>query len=184
MDESQIAQADWDKKFAEKPYERAPGRLAEPNTVGLPPPDPVTETIRMRFLQRQRVGWTRYGIGLGRADFTMDNWLQHFEEELMDALQYCVRIRMTIDKTLKVEGPSDPIKVEDETPMQEIARLNREIAERQARMMQIVGGDPLIGVHVPTDGRVVFRHPSCMFNACPTRSQCESNQSCSNPRGE
>src|SRR5688572_16563994 len=59
-----------ERRLNEAGYTRAPGRLKEPNTVGTPPPDPVTETIRTRFLMRQRVGWTRYGIGLGREDFT------------------------------------------------------------------------------------------------------------------
>lgn len=123
-------------------YQRAPGRLAESNTVGMPPPDPVTETIRTRFLMRQRVGWTRYGIGLGREDFTMDNWLQHLEEELMDALQYTVRLRMTLNGSLKISGSREDIKVEQELPAQEIGRLTQEIADKQARILQLVGVDP------------------------------------------
>jgi len=158
-------------------YTRAPGRLAQPNTVGTPPPDPVTETIRTRFLARQRVGWTRYGIGLGREDFTMDNWLQHLEEELMDALQYTVRLRMTRDGSLKVQGSSEDVKITQELPAQEIARLTREISERQARVMRLVGGDPTKGVRVPV-APVVYSHPTCIFHYCPSRQECEPRNTC------
>lgn len=161
-------------------YERAPGHIDKP-PEGLPPPDPVTEAIRTRFLSRQRVGWTKYGIGLGRDDFTMDNWLQHLEEELMDALQYTVRLRMTLDGSLKVKGSAEDVKVEQELPAQEIARLTYEIADRQSRIMRLVGGDPR--VEVPTEP-VVFHHPSCMFNICPMRSRCEREQQCLQPREE
>lgn len=123
-------------------YERAPGRLALPAVGTPPPPDPVTETIRQRFLQRQRIGFTRYGIGLGRADFTMDNWLQHLEEELMDALQYVVRLRMTIDGSLPIVGSREDVKVDMEHPNEEIARLTEEMARAQSCILQLVGFDP------------------------------------------
>jgi len=38
---------------------------------------------------------------------------------------------------------------EDETPAQEIARLQREIGERQARLSFLVLGDPIYGVVFP-----------------------------------
>jgi hypothetical protein len=104
-------------------YERAPGHispLAAP--YGDPPPDPVTETIRIELLQRQRFGWTKYGIGLGRADFTMKDWLKHLYEELLDAAQYSKRLMMTIDGILPITGPKDQVEIKDETPNQEIAR--------------------------------------------------------------
>jgi hypothetical protein len=172
-----------ERRLNEAGYTRAPGRLAKPNTEGTPPPDPVTETIRARFLVRQRVGWTRYGIGLGRDDFTMDNWLQHLEEELMDALQYVVRLRMSLDGTLKINGEAKDIKIEQELPAQEIARLTREISERQARVFRLVGGDPTKGVHVPVQP-VVYGHASCIFNYCPNRALCEPEQTCVHPRDE
>lgn len=125
-------------------YDRAPGHIQWNPEGTTPPPDPVTEYIRQKMLQRQRIGWTKYGVGLGRDDFTMDNWLQHLEEELMDAIQYVVRLRMTLNGSLKVQGPSDDIKVEQELPAQEIARLTRDIGDKQARILQLVGVDPRI----------------------------------------
>ncbi len=166
-----------------KEYQQAPGTLAKPNTEGIPPPDPVTEAIRVRFLQRQRVGWTKYGIGLGRDDFTMDNWLQHLEEELMDALQYTVRLRMTLDGSLKITGSADDIKVEQELPAQEIARLTHEIGDRQARIMRLVGGDIRQRVEVPTEP-VVYSHPNCIFKYCPDRGRCEPESTCISKIGE
>lgn len=138
-------------KFPKSNPDRAPGHIKWDPEGTTPPPDPVTEYIRTKMLQRQRVGWTKYGIGLGREDFTMDNWLQHLEEELMDAIQYTVRLRMTLSGALKVQGDAADVRVEQELPAQEIARLTQEISDRYARVMRLVGGDPRQRVTVPTE---------------------------------
>lgn len=166
-------------------YERAPGRINW-NPEGVPPPDPVTEAIRADMLQRQRTGWTRYGIGLGRADFSMRDWLHHMYEELLDGAQYCKRLMMTIDGTLPVAGEAGNIEIKTELPAQEIARLTHEIATRQARIIRLVGGDPLKGVHVPTEpvlSKAVYSHEECTFKYCPTRNICEAEKTCVHRRG-
>lgn len=165
------------------PYQRAPGRINW-NPEGVPPPDPVTEAIRADMLQRQRIGWTRYGIGLGRADFTMRDWLHHLYEELLDAAQYTKRLMMTLDGTLPVEGDRENIEIKTELPAQEIARLTREIGLKQARIMQLVGGDPLKGVGIentPPLSKAVYSSPICIFKYCPDRNQCEPSGTCVHP---
>lgn len=131
-----------EQRLNEAGYTRAPGHKQWDPEGTRPPPDPVTESLRADLLQRQRVGWTKYGVGLGRSDFTMLDWLHHLEEELMDALQYTRRLRMTLKGELVVQGPAENVKIENELPAQEIARLNTEIAERHSRIMQLVGFDP------------------------------------------
>lgn len=164
-------------------YQRAPGHVQWNPEGTTPPPDPVTESLRADLLQRQRVGWTKYGIGLGRADFTMLDWLHHLEEELMDALQYTRRLRMTLKGELKVVGPVENVIIKDELPAQEINRLTQEIAIRQSRILRLVGGDPTKGVHVPTQP-VVYSHEACIFAYCPARKICEAEKTCVHQRGE
>lgn len=121
------------------PVERAPGHIKWNPEGTTPPPDPVTESIRQELLQRQRVGWAKYGIGLGRPDFTLDDWLHHLEEELMDSLQYVRRVRMTLNKQLPVVGPAEDVHIETELPAQEIARLSDQILAAHKRIRQLVG---------------------------------------------
>jgi hypothetical protein len=102
-------------------YKRAPGHIDKP-PEGSPPPDPVTERIRVDLLQRQQVGWRKYGIGLGRGDFTLRDWAQHVYEESLDAAQYAMRIMMTIDGTLPIVGPNN-VETNIETPEQETRRI-------------------------------------------------------------
>lgn len=166
-------------------YVRAPGRIQWNPEGSTPPPDPVTEAIRADMLQRQRTGWTRYGIGLGRGDFTMRDWLHHLYEELLDAAQYTKRLMMTIDGTLPVVGERENIEIKTELPAQEIARLTREIGERQARVLLLVGGDPLKGVGLenkePVLSKAVYASPICIFKYCPNRNECEPSGTCLHP---
>lgn len=83
----------------EREYKRAPGHVDEPG-AGEPPPDPVTESIRAELLARQRVGWRKYSVGLGRPDFSVKEWVHHLYEELLDAAQYSKRLMMTLDGSL------------------------------------------------------------------------------------
>lgn len=166
-------------------YQRAPGRVQWNPEGSVPPPDPVTEAIRSDMLQRQRTGWTRYGIGLGRSDFTMRDWLHHMYEELLDGAQYCKRLMMTIDGTLPIAGDAENIEIKNELPAQEIARLTREIGARQSRIMFLVGGDPMKGVGIenskPPLSQTVYGSPICIFKYCPNRKVCEPSETCQHP---
>lgn len=131
-----------EQRLNDEGYTRAPGHIQWNPEGTTPPPDPVTEAIRYELLLRQRVGWTKYGIGLGRSDFSMRDWLHHLYEEQLDSIQYIKRLLMTLDGTLPVAGSREDMKLEAELPAQEIARLTQEIGERQIRILQLVGHDP------------------------------------------
>jgi hypothetical protein len=114
----------------------------------------------------------------------MRDWLHHLYEELLDAAQYTMRLMMTIDGTLPIVGDRENIEIKTELPAQEIARLTREIGMAQARIMQLVGGDPLKGVGAaaePTLSKAVYSSPICIFKYCPDRNQCEPSGTCVHP---
>ena len=51
-------------------------------------PDMNVESVRIKLLQRSQMGIVKYQISTERKDFTGDDWLQHLQEELMDACVY------------------------------------------------------------------------------------------------
>lgn len=71
-----------------------------------------------------------------------------------------------------------------ETPAEEIARLQREIAERQSRLLFLVLGDQRKGVHIPPQeqriggthlcghGRMALLCPTCSTRCLITRNEC------------
>ena len=60
--------------------------------------DSVVNNIISKFKQRSETGIKKYGTTLDRNDLTPDQWLNHLEEELMDAILYCHRIRKELNK--------------------------------------------------------------------------------------
>jgi hypothetical protein len=50
-----------------------------------PVQDTVVESIVEQFRQRSRVGQAKYGTTLDRTDLKPLEWIQHAQEELMEA---------------------------------------------------------------------------------------------------
>ncbi len=59
--------------------------------------DSVVDSIISKFKQRSETGIKKYGTTLDRNDLTPEQWLNHLEEELMDAILYCHRIRKELN---------------------------------------------------------------------------------------
>ena len=57
--------------------------------------DKVIESVVKKIINRSDVGYKKYGVTLHKDDQPLDTWLQHIQEELMDAVNY-------IEKTRKV----------------------------------------------------------------------------------
>lgn len=67
--------------------------------------DSIVKSIINKFKQRSETGIKKYGTTLDRNDLSTEQWLNHLEEELMDAILYCHRIR----KELKnIENQNKP----------------------------------------------------------------------------
>lgn len=55
--------------------------------------DTIVEEVVRKYQERSAVGILKYGTTLDRTDLSLDNWLQHVQEELMDATLYIERLR-------------------------------------------------------------------------------------------
>ena len=60
--------------------------------------DEVCEEIQ----ERAKVGLNKYGVTMERDDLTHDEWLEHLQHELMDAIVYVQRLR-TREQTLEAK---------------------------------------------------------------------------------
>ena len=50
--------------------------------------DPIVERVVDKFVGRSDVGYKKYGVTLDKDPSEMLEWLNHLQEELMDAVLY------------------------------------------------------------------------------------------------
>jgi len=58
--------------------------------------DKIIESVVKKFINRSDVGYKKYGVTLHKDDQPLDTWLQHIQEELMDAVNYIEKTRHTL----------------------------------------------------------------------------------------
>tara|TARA_Y100001938_G_scaffold137407_1_gene201529 strand:- start:1523 stop:1783 length:261 start_codon:yes stop_codon:yes gene_type:complete len=58
--------------------------------------DKVIESVINKIIKRSDVGYKKYGITLHKDDQPLDTWLQHIQEELMDAVNYIEKTRQAL----------------------------------------------------------------------------------------
>lgn len=51
-------------------------------------PSEVTNGLIKRLVQRDETGLRKYGVSLDRPDLTIEQWLEHLTEELLDGAGY------------------------------------------------------------------------------------------------
>jgi len=61
--------------------------------------DPVIKKVVKKFVKRSEVGYKKYGVTLRDDRSNMDEWLNHLQEELMDAVNYIERAREELQVT-------------------------------------------------------------------------------------
>lgn len=88
--------------------------------------DKVIQRVVDKFQQRSDVGYKKYGVTLHDDEPDLFKWLNHLQEELMDAVNYIEKLKMTVteelqDKILKdfeesskTMYPGDIIRTENE----------------------------------------------------------------------
>jgi hypothetical protein len=62
--------------------------------------DKIVSSVIRKFKQRARFGQRKYGTDLDREDLTFLDWIQHAQEEHMDAILYLEKIKQTEEKRL------------------------------------------------------------------------------------
>lgn len=55
--------------------------------------DPIVNIVLNKFLHRSRVGIEKYGTTLGRNDLSLEEWINHAQEEAMDLCLYLTKIK-------------------------------------------------------------------------------------------
>jgi hypothetical protein len=60
--------------------------------------DPVVQSVIEQFQQRSEVGQKKYGTTLEENNLPFLAWVQHMQEELMDAILYLEKMKLTRPK--------------------------------------------------------------------------------------
>ena len=69
--------------------------------------DPVVERVVNKFVSRSDVGFKKYGITLESDPSEMFAWLNHLQEELMDAVLYLQKAKEVYTTDLQEDLLSD-----------------------------------------------------------------------------
>ena len=63
--------------------------------------DPVVERVVNNFVTRSDVGYAKYGITLEDDKSNIFQWLNHLQEELMDAVLYLQKLKETTTEEME-----------------------------------------------------------------------------------
>ena len=58
--------------------------------------DKIIQRVINKIQKRSDVGFKKYGVTLFDDDQPLDTWLNHLQEELMDAVNYIEKARMSL----------------------------------------------------------------------------------------
>lgn len=60
--------------------------------------DKIVEEVMAKYRQRSEVGIAKYGTTLEGNEATLIEWLNHLQEELMDATLYIQKLKSELEK--------------------------------------------------------------------------------------
>ncbi len=63
--------------------------------------DPVVERVVNKFVSRYDVGFAKYGVTLEEDKSNIFQWVNHLQEELMDAVLYLQKLKETTTEELQ-----------------------------------------------------------------------------------
>jgi hypothetical protein len=72
--------------------------------------DKIVHQLIIKYLERSYQGQQKYGTTLDRNDLLMRDWMQHLQEELMDASLYLEKLMTVIDTLEESDSKSEPNK--------------------------------------------------------------------------
>ena len=76
--------------------------------------DPVVERVVDKFVSRSDVGFAKYGITLDDDKSNLFAWINHLQEELMDAVLYMQKLKESSTEEMQ-EALLRNIEVHEET---------------------------------------------------------------------
>ena len=75
--------------------------------------DPVVERVVDKFVSRSDVGFAKYGVTLENDKSNIFQWINHLQEELMDAVLYLQKLKETTTEEMQ-EALLKSIEIYDE----------------------------------------------------------------------
>ena len=82
----------WKSNSTQPPiFKRYPGDIEV--TIDEPKKDSYVQLVKSKFEQRSQTGIKKYNTTLERNDLDLQDWLNHLQEELMDATLYIERLK-------------------------------------------------------------------------------------------
>ena len=63
--------------------------------------DPVIKTVVDKFVERSDVGFEKYGVTLDEDKAPLVAWMNHLQEELMDAVNYIEKLKHVTTELLQ-----------------------------------------------------------------------------------
>ena len=63
--------------------------------------DPIIEKVINKFSERSNVGYKKYGVTLHDDEPNVHKWLNHIQEEMMDAVNYIEKLKMETTDALQ-----------------------------------------------------------------------------------
>jgi len=78
--------------------------------------DPVVERVVDKFVSRSDVGFAKYGVTLNDDKSNLFAWINHLQEELMDAVLYMQKLKEASTEEMQ-EALLKNIEVHEETTL-------------------------------------------------------------------
>ena len=78
--------------------------------------DPVVERVVNKFVTRSDVGFAKYGVTLNDDKSNLFAWINHLQEELMDAVLYMQKLKESSTEEMQ-EALLRNIEVHEETTL-------------------------------------------------------------------
>ena len=78
--------------------------------------DPVVERVVDKFISRSDVGYKKYGVTLEDDKSNIFEWVNHLQEELMDAVLYLQKLKETTTEEMQ-EALLRNIEIHEETTL-------------------------------------------------------------------
>ena len=68
--------------------------------------DSIVTSVIEKFQQRAEVGQKKYGTNLDRTDLSVTDWIQHAQEEHMDAILYLEKLKTELTRLTQPDPPA------------------------------------------------------------------------------
>ena len=78
--------------------------------------DPVVERVVDKFVSRSDVGFAKYGVTLNDDKSNLFAWINHLQEELMDAVLYIQKLKESSTEEMQ-EALLRNIEIHEETTL-------------------------------------------------------------------